>query len=204
MRTCILLSLATAVSPVALSLSAAAAILKVPVGAPRAAVRSAYRQMAALSHPDVVQGHAAEFLRVQEAYELCIRYCQPAPSTTVPRSAASTGARSAATRHQPSHMDVAPGLVEAWREYWRSAMAAERASKTVGAQADVCRFLASELRSARQRTPGSRSDELRLLEARLDEANRVLRERVRLFGELHAHAEALQNRAMEQNQGMGI
>ena len=64
-----------ACSAVQLSLSKAAQLLRVPVGASRADVRSAYRRQAALSHPDVAVAGAPDFLQIQAAYELCLRSC---------------------------------------------------------------------------------------------------------------------------------
>ena len=185
------LSLSSGVA--ALTLSAAAELLQVPVGASKVAIRAAFRRQAARSHPDVSSGHTVDFLRVRAAYEVCIQSSRPdamyesAYSSPTPQNWSQS-----APPEPPNRVDS--DLFHGWHDYWRVALAANEAQDCLRAQQATCSSLASELR----RASGSDAETHALrerLSKELSTAKRVmqfvalraqgLRERA---GELQSHA----------------
>ena len=157
LRLATLLLLSQEARAATMTLSAAAALLKVPIGASRNDVRAAYRRQAALSHPDVAPGGAQDILQVQAAYGLCLRFCQTGATAagvrerdvhtseqTAPPPSAGPAWRDFTARRE----DVAPDLFSVWHAYWHVELARRTAAARVELQRATCSQKESELRTA--------------------------------------------------------
>lgn len=118
--------------------AAAARILGVQLGAPRAAVKKAYRRAAAQSHPDVCSAPDAtqQFLTVAAAYATLLRQgSQAAPE----QPTASSDYRRAARRQPASSVDASARA--RWTEFWEAEIALTRVETSLIHQRVVLRNL---------------------------------------------------------------
>lgn len=94
----------------------------------------AYRQKAAIVHPDVSEHPDAawHFLRITAAYEVLLQFANTAPASRVPAARAPEKQPDAAgaqpTDHETSRSrdQIFAARVTAWREYWQVALQASQ------------------------------------------------------------------------------
>ena len=115
------------------SSATAARILGVQIGAPRAAVKKAYRRAAAQSHPDVSSAPDAthQFLTVAAAYATLLRQGQHA-ATEQPAASTDYSGRRAARRQPASSVDASARA--RWAEFWEAEIALTRVEASLNHQ----------------------------------------------------------------------
>mmetsp|Transcript_10722 Transcript_10722/g.25762 ORF Transcript_10722/g.25762 Transcript_10722/m.25762 type:complete len:202 (+) Transcript_10722:134-739(+) len=178
--------LAAPLCGISMPLHTAADLLQVPVGASRSIVRAAYRQKAAVSHPDMTTGDVQQFLQLRAAYDTCLRYSQAGGVlTNAHEQQAPARTYSKGAPWQPfvaRREEVDSKLFSAWHSYWEVRLAANIADAKAEAQRQVC--LAREAAVA----DTTSSEERVKAVAELAAANRTLQFLLARQSKLHEHA----------------